>query len=478
MQVFFLNYTLEVSILHSSYGILSLLPVAVSLVLSFWKKNVFMAILSGLFTGAIIIGANVGSFFIGFDAIASVFTSASTAKTTYFLLLTGSLVYVVGISGGVEGLIVYLTEKKNIVKSKVGVQLMCFVAGLFIFIDATSSIAITALLGKPFFEKYKLPKEKLALISNSTGSPITWLIPFGGAGALLTSIVNNVLLSMGLDESAFNIVVKSTAFQFYSITILLIVATSIIFNFEIGSIKKITKEINKNVEITYYKTKIPNGKEALARNMVVPIIFLIISIFTILFFTGNGNPMLGDGATAVFTSGCLTLFITAIYYIYQKITTMETYIEWCFEGMKSIFPIVVILVLAYAFGDIISQLGTAQYIAEFTQYIPYSIMLFMILMISAVISFSSGSSSAAIILLMPIMMPIAYSNGIPFHYVIGAVVSGSVFGDQSSPISDSVILTSSVTGVDIMNHVKTQLPYSGLSLGISAILFIVIGFNL
>ena len=152
--------------LNSSYGILSLLPVVISLVLAFWKKNVFIALLAGLFTGAFIIGADVGSFFIGFDTIASVFASASSAKTTYFLLLTGSLVFVVEISGGVEGLILYLTEKKGIVKSKMGTQLISFIAGLFIFVDATSSIAITALIGKPFFEKYKLPKEKLALISN------------------------------------------------------------------------------------------------------------------------------------------------------------------------------------------------------------------------------------------------------------------------------------------------------------------------
>ena len=466
------------STLDSSFGILSLLPVVISLILAFWKKNVFIALLAGLFTGAFIIGVDVGSFFIGFDAIASVFTSVSTAKTTYFLLLTGSLVFVVEISGGVEGLIVYLTEKKSIVKSKVGAQLISFVVGLFIFVDATSSIAITALIGKPFFEKYKLPKEKLALISNSTGSPIAWLIPFGGAGALLTSVIHNVLLSIGLEESAFHIMMKSIGFQFYSISILLIVSISIIFHLEIGQMKRLTQELGTNTETTPYKTKIPKGKSALARNMVVPIAFLVLSIFIILFYTGNGNPMIGDGATAVFTGGCVTLFFTAIYYIYQKLATMETYIHWCFEGMKNIFPIVAILVLAYAFGDIISQLGTAEYIARFTQYIPYSIMLFMILMISCVISFSSGSSSAAVILLIPIMLPIAYSNGLPLHYVIGAVVSGAVFGDQSSPISDSVILTSSVTGVDIMSHVKTQLSYSGLALGISAVLFIALGFTL
>jgi len=461
-----------------SYGILSLLPVGIALVLAFWKRNVFIALLAGLFAGAMIIGINVKSYFVGFDAIASVFTSVYAAKTTYFLLLTGAIVFVVEISGGVEGLIVYLTEKKKIVKSKVGSQLISFVAGLLLFVDGTSSIAITALLGKPFFEKYKLPKEKLALISNSTGSPITWLVPFGGAGALLTAIVNGVLPTMGLEESAFNIVVKSVGFQFYSIILLILVGSSIVFQFEFGPMKKLTEEMGKNVDITPFKTDIPEGKEALARNMVFPIVFLIASIFTILFYTGSGNPIMGDGATAVFTGGCLTLLVTCLYYMYQEIVTMEKFIGWCFEGMKNLFPIVVILILAYAFGDIVKQLGTAAYIAGFTQYIPASVILFMILLMSSVISFSSGSSSAAVILLVPIMLPIAQSSGIPIHYVVGAVVSGAVFGDQSSPISDSAILTSTVTNVDVMSHVRTQLSYSGLSLGLASILFIALGFTI
>lgn len=462
----------------TNYGILSLLPVAIALILAFWKKNVFIAVLAGLFTGALIIGINEQSIFVGFDAIASVLSSASTAKTTYFLLLTGALIFVVEISGGVEGLIIYLTEKKKIVKSKVAAQLISFTAGLLIFVDATSSIAITTLIGKPFFEKHKIAKEKLALISNSTGSPIAWLIPFGGAGALLTAIVYNVLPTMGLEHSAFSIVVKSTCFQFYSIIILLLVACSIVFKFEIGPMKKYRATISELVEVSPFKTEIPRGKEALARNMVLPIAFLILLIFAFLFYTGKGNPMMGDGASAVFTSGCITLLLTGLYYMQQKLTTMEGYIGWCFEGMKNIFPIVVILVLAYAFGNIIAQLETAEYIAGFTQYIPASIILFMILMMSSTMSFSSGSSSAAVILLIPIMLPIAYSSGIPLHYVIGAVVSGAVFGDQSSPISDSTILTSSVTGVDIMAHVRSQLPYSLLALAIASLLFIALGFTL
>lgn len=461
----------------SNYGILSLLPVAVALFLAFWRKNVFIALLTGVFTGAVLIGINEMSFFVGFDAIATVFTSVDTAKTTFFLLLTGAIVYVVEISGGVEGLVYYLTIKKKIVKSKVGSQLLAMIVGVLIFVDGTSSIVISALVGKPFFEKYKIPKEKLALISNSTGSPVTWLVPFGAAGALLISVINGVLPSLEVNETAFSLVVKSIGFQFYSIILLLLVFATIVFNFEFGSMKKLAKD-TENQEDSSFKTDIPENKKPLARNMVLPIVFLIISIIAILFYTGQGNPINGDGATAIFTGGFLTLIFTGIYYVYQGITTIDSYIDWSFEGMKDLLPIIIILVLAYAFSDIVGQLGTAAYIAGFAEYVPAPAILFMALVISSVISFSSGSSSASVILLVPLMLPVAVNAGIPLNYILGALVSGAVFGDQSSPISDSVILTSTVTDTDIMSHVKTQLPYTMFSLIAAAIMFIALGLTL
>lgn len=354
-----------------NYGLLSLLPVIVALFLAFWKKNVFIALLAGVFTGAILIGVNEQSFFIGFDAIANVFGSASTAKTTFFLLLTGAIVYAVEVSGGVEGLVHYLTEKKKVIKSPRGAQLLVMLTGVLIFIDGTTSIIISALIGKPFFEKYKLPKEKLAIISNSTGSPVTWIVPFGAAGALLISVINEVLPSLDVSENIFSILIKSMAFQAYSIILLLILFLTILFNIELGLTKERMEE-KENQEPLPFKTDLPEGKEALARNMVVPIGFLILSILSILLYTENGRMIDGDAATAIFTGGFLTLILTGLYYILQGIRTVDDYINWSFEGMKNFLPIIVTLVLAFAFSDIVDQLGTAAYIASFSEFIPPS----------------------------------------------------------------------------------------------------------
>lgn len=463
--------------MSANYGMISLFPVIIALVLAFWKRNVFIALLSGVFTGAFIIGIKEKSIFIAFDALAGVFTSVGTAKTTFFLLLTGAIVYAIQRSGGVEGLVYYLTEKKKVVNSKMAAQLLTMAVGVLIFVDGTTSIVISALVGDAFFEKYKIPKEKLALISNSTGSPVTWIVPFGAAGAMLISVISEVLPSLEASESVFSIVIKSMASQFYSIALLIILFASILLNIDFPK-KKGDKSDPEEIEGNSFKTSLPKGKEPLARNMVLPIVFLITSILLLLLYTGNGSLINGDAPTAIFTGGFLTLIFMATYYGFQKIINLEGFMDWSFEGMKDYLPIIIILVLAYAFSDIVGQLGTAAYIASFSELIPASGILFMALVISTFISFSSGSSSTAVILLVPLMLPVAESAGIPLHYVLGAVISGAVFGDQSSPISDSVILTAKVTGVETMSHVKTQFYYTIPALALAAVIYIVLGFTL
>ena len=454
--------------------IIALLPIIVTLFIAFRIKNVFLALISGIIVSSSILTFSSGDYFVGFNAVANVFQSTSFAKTTFFIFSTGALMSIVNKSGGVEGLIIYCTETQKIVKSRLGAQLISFVLGLLLFVDGTSSIVVTALVGKPFFNKYDLPREKLALISNSTGSAVAWLIPFGAAGAFLTGVLNNTLINIGVETNAFSIVVSSVFFHFYGIALFITIVVSILFNIEIGSIKRVTNSYEES-KVFEHQTSLPEGKKPLARNMVAPILILLTSIFTILYITGEGNLMLGDGSTAVFVSGILTIFISGVYYMLQGIVKLDDYVIWCFEGMKLLFEIILILVLATAFSSLIGHLGTAGYLAQITNYVPKNVIIIAALAVSVLISYSTGSSGAAVALLIPIIVPIAYSMQIPLQFVIGAIISGAVFGDQNSPISDSVILTSTVTNVKIMDHVKTQLPYTLIALGISFIGFVLLG---
>lgn len=227
-----------------------------------------------------------------------------------------------------------------------------------------------------------------------------------------------------------------------------------------------------------YDTEIPDGKIPLARNMVIPLLFLVASIFTLLFISGNGNIANGDGSMSVFSAGVLTLIFSAVFYRVQGICTIDKYISWVIDGMAGMFPLTMILVLAYSFSSMLSILGTASYIASFTVYLPGSFILPASLLVAAVISYATGTSGGTVSLLVPILIPVAYASGIPLQYMIGVIISGSVFGDQSSPISDSVILSSTMTGTRIIDHVRTELPYTLIALLMAFVAFAILGFTI
>lgn len=458
------------------YGILSIVPILITLAIAFWVKNVFLALLSGILSATVIIGGFTGDFLTGLNSIATVFTDVSTTKTTIFVLMTGAIMTVVSRSGGVEGLVLYCTEKRQMVKSPVTAQLISFVLGLLLFVDGTSSIAITAVVGKPFFKKYKVPDEKLALISNSTGSAVAWIVPFGSACAVLTTFFTPVAQQLGMTEDPFSVVMSSVVFQFYTVALLILILSSILFKFDFGPMKRAYSR-NEDTSTEYkYDTQVSDRSKVQAKNMLLPIVFLVACIFVILLITGSGNLAGGDGGTAVFISGLLTLLLTGVWYMLRKITTLEKYTSWVMDGMRSMFELALILVLAYAFGSLLSVLGTAAFIAQYAQMMPSAIMLAAGFLIATCTAYATGTSGGTAAVLVPVLTPVLVSMGIPAPFVLGAIISGAVFGDQNSPISDSVILTSSMTGVKIMDHVRTQAPYTLVAWGAAMIGYLVLGF--
>lgn len=135
-----------------NYGILSLVPIIITLLIVFSIKNIFVALWSGILSAVILIGIFTGDFFIGIKSMTDIFTNHAAMMTTAFVLLTGSIMCVTNRSGGVKGLVRYCTQKHQIIKSSVGTQLLAFILGIIMFVDATSSIAVTAIAGKPFLK--------------------------------------------------------------------------------------------------------------------------------------------------------------------------------------------------------------------------------------------------------------------------------------------------------------------------------------
>ena len=462
----------------NEYRFLSIIPMIIVLIIAFYKRNVFLALAAGLAASSVVVGAVTGDFLSSINAIANVFTSSGTAATTFFVLIMGGIMTAASRSGGVEGLVRYATERKRIITTRRRAEMQPSVLGLLLFADGTSSITVTSMSGKPFFHKFGIPKERLAFIANSTGSAVAWLVPFGSAAAVLVSFLTPVMTDLGISDNPFSIVLRAVPFQFFAIALMIVLFTTVITGKDIGPMKRTDTESDEDSIVDVYEKDIPADKKPLARNMIIPLLFLVASIFTLLLISGNGNIADGDGSSSVFSAGVLTLLFAGILYRVQGLCTIDKYISWCIDGMTGMFPLTMILVLAYSFSSMLSILGTASYIASFTAYLQGAFLLPASLLAAAVISYATGTSGGTVSLLIPIMIPVAYASGIPLEYMIGVIISGAVFGDQSSPISDSVILSSSMTGTKIIDHVRTELPYTLIALLMALIAFTILGFTI
>ena len=287
----------------------------------------------------------------------------------------------------------------------------------------------------------------------------------------MAGIINDLDIVNG---DGFTYVLSAIPYQFYTFMILIIIFLSIIFNFELGSIKHVDYDINTESEIKF-NSDIEN-KETSIKNMIFPILLLLVMIFSIMFITGKGSILRGNGQIAVMISAITTLILTYIYYRIQNIVSFKNYIRWSYEGIKNIFPIVFILILSFSFSNILELLQTANYLSSIVEVIPNTLIPVSIMILGAIMAFATGTSGGTVSILIPMILPLVAKLDINVSLVLGAIISGAVFGDQNSPISDSVILTSTATNVQIVDHIKTQLPYTTLALITSVILYLIAGF--
>lgn len=139
-------------------------------------------------------------------------------------------------------------------------------------------------------------------------------------------------------------------------------------------------------------------------------------------------------------------------------------------------PIASILLLAFAIGGISSDMQVGQYLASFIgDYLPSAYLPAAIFILSAIIAFATGTSWGTFSIMLPITVPLAVGLDAPVALAMGAVISGGVFGDHCSPISDTTIISAMASGCSVQEHTRTQLPYALISAAMALPLFIIMG---
>jgi len=453
-------------------GIISILIPLFIIVMAIITKDVVVSLISGIFLGELVV-----HHFNPFEAVIALldgfvglFAESWITKTVLFALLVGAIIKLISNSGGVDGFINYLSEKQKKIDSPKGALLLAYFLGVVIFIESSITSLVAGTVARPLCDKNGVSRAKLAFVCDSTSAPICSLIPFNAWGALLLGLVATAIDTNVITGEALPLLVESIAFNFYSLIIVVFVLLVILFDINIGPMRNSKPH---PIETREYNNSTKHKSPLL---MILPLIVLIVTVPIALYYTGDGDILKGSGSTSVFYAVISSLLFIYLYYIIGGHLKHKEYFDSLYEGISDMIPIVLILLLAFLIGDVIKELGTAKYLASIMQgNIQPFLLPFLIFLVASLTSFSTGTSWGTFSIMMPIALALSASFHIPIPLMIGAVVSGGIFGDHVSPISDTTIISSMASGCDHIEHVRTQMPYALIGATLASILYLIVG---
>lgn len=466
----------------TNFGILSLLPALVAVILAFVTREAVFSLLMGVLVGILITGQNILFGFTGLTQ--SALGNADFIWVLSIEVFVGIMIAFFQKSGAINAFSKSL-DKMNL-KAR-GAQVAAWLLGIFIFFSDYFSPLYVGTVMRDITDKAKVSREKLAYICDSTSAPVCTIIPFSSWGVYMAGLLVGIGAFVDKDV-AMNAVVKMVPYNFYgilSVAMVGLIAIGIIPDF--GPMKKAEDRTRETGKVMNDGARPLLGKEfseivpkegikpSLLINFFAPALIIISITLGTYIFMGSAKTLEGFVAAVAFQF---------VMMLIQKMGTVVELIETAVQGIKGIISAVIILALAYSLNSISKELGTANYVISIASaWMTPALLLVFTFIIGAFISFFTGTSWGTYAILTPIVIPMAFDltggaiTGLVYA-TIAAVLGGGCFGDHCSPLSDTTILSSLAAGSDHIDHVKTQIPYAFTVAGVSAALYLVVGIML
>ncbi len=466
-----------------NYGWLSLIPAIVAVVLAFATRNVVLSLAISLFTGILIqVGWNpwAGLQMLFSDYLFVDMASGNNPQTIVMMIMVGGFVALIEKSGGARAFAQAVSSKLN---TKCKAQVGAWVGGLAIFFSDSGNSLILGPIFRPIFDRLKVSRAKLSYILDSTSSPVCILIPITGWGVYITSIIATEFENLGIQGSDMGTFMQAIPYQFYAILALVLIPLVAFGKKDFGFMARAEEQARLGLPqqaTGEEEIVVDESKKVSYWNMLLPLIVMF-AVILIMFF-GWGFPFKnipGSKIRIALTSGYFLASITVIIMVtVQKLMTFKEAFNIFIGGMQKMTSVLVVIVVAWGVGSVCSDLGTSQFVVDSTLgIITPHVVPALLFLIGAVISFATGTSWGTMAILMPLGIHMAYSFEISIPVTIAAVLSGSLFGDHCSPISDTTVMSAMAAGCDLVEHTKTQLPYAGTAALAAFISYLILGFT-
>ncbi|MCH7673095.1 MAG: C4-dicarboxylate ABC transporter [Proteobacteria bacterium] len=460
----------------------SILPPVLAIVLAIISRQVIPSLGIGIWVGFCLVESvnPVSGIALAIEGVVNVFSDPGDTRVLIFTLLIGGLIATIEKSGGVRGFI-RLLEERSWVDSARRAKWLAYFTGIVVFIESNMTLLVAGAISRPLFDRYKVSREELAYIIDSTSAPVCIMIPLNAWGAIILS-----LLASSAIDNPIDVFVAAIAFNLYPIIVILFSAFVISRDIKIGPMRQAQARTEAGEVLWPNATPMVDpsilaqpkaaSSDDKARYMIVPILVMVVAMPLSLYITGEGDLSAGSGSTSVLWAVLLALLAAWVLVLQARRSSLDDLMHTFLRGAGGLLPVAMILLFALALGDVANLLGTGAYVAQLAQdTIPLTMLLPLLFLISSFIAFSIGSSWGTFAIMIPLAMQIALSLELSTSLFLAAVLSGSVFGDHASPISDTTVVASMASATDHIDHVRTQLPYAGICAAIATVGFFILG---
>lgn len=472
-----------------SVGWLSILPPIIAIGLALITKEVISSLVIGIISGTLIYTIAAGGNIV-VDTLKNTFMLMGNRfdlNIILFLAMVGALVSLITMAGGSRS---YGTLMNKKLKSKGSAMLATGGLGALIFIDDYCNCLTVGTVMKPVTDRFKMSRAKLAYIIDATAAPVCIIAPISSWGA---AVISSLPENSNIFTSGIHAMVSTIPFNLYAILSIVMLIVLSITNLDFGPMAKAEAKAMKGdlgaVDVSFGED-IKISDKGTVWDLILPVIVLI--FVSALAMLENGGYFEGGMTIAEAYGNCssgpalvLGSFVALIWafvqFVPRKLMTSHEFMAGVTEGIKSMVPADIILVLAWTISGVCRDLlKTGEFVGTVVKNssIPIAILPAIIFVIAAGLSFSMGTSWGTFGILIPIVFSICESVApmliIP---VLAASLAGSVFGDHCSPISDTTIMASAGAGCDHIQHVSTQIPYCLLVASCCFVGYLVAGFS-
>ena len=485
---------------------MAILPPLLAISLALITRDVLISLFLGIFGGALILvewnpfaalGRTIDRF------IVPSLTDPGQASIMAFTIMLGGMVGLVTRNGGTHGIVERL---KPFATSRRRGQLATWALGVCVFFDDYANTLIVGPTMRPITDKLKISREKLAYIVDSTAAPVVCLFPISTWVGFEIGLIGAAFNQIGLANDPYTTFVATIPYRFYPIFALVLVATLAVSCLDFGPMRRaeerartrglvLAEDATPIADYGSREVEPPAEIPKRATNAVLPILTVVSITVLGLYLTGSGGLAEGqeasfrtilqnaDSSRALLWASLSGMIVGMILPLAQRLLSLRQAMEAMMAGFKAMFTALVVLLLAWSLSSVCKELHTADYLVGLAsdtvtpQWLPA-----LTFILAAATAFSTGSSWGTMGILEPLVIPICHSLSLAAGHSMGSepymlfmlasiasVLTGAIWGDHCSPISDTTILSSMATGCDHIAHVRTQLPYA-LAVGLMAIL--------